>query len=144
MKILVITAIYPSAGAPHIGTFVHTQVESLRKAGVEVDVLVLSGRPRKLIYPKGVWELRQRLRHSPIDLIHAHISYAGMVARMQWKVPVVVTYHGSEILGSVTARGQISCFSKIVVAATAYLSRYVDAVIVQSSEMASRLGSAPH
>jgi len=144
MKILVITAIYPSAGAPEIGTFVQTQVESLRKAGVEVDVLVLSGRPRKLIYPKGVWELRQRLRHSSIDLIHAHVSYAGMVARTQWKVPVVVTYHGSDVLGAVNARGRISWLSKISVAATAYLSRYVDAVIVQSSEMASRLGSAQH
>jgi glycosyltransferase involved in cell wall biosynthesis len=142
MKILVITAIYPTSEKPAIGTFVHTQVESLRRAGLDVDVLFLSGQSRKLIYPKGIVQLRRRLAHSGTRLVHAHYSYVGMVARTQWSVPVVVTYHGSDILGAVNARGCVSWCGKVSTTAGRLLSRYVDAVIVQSAQMADTIRSA--
>ena len=80
MKVLIATAIYPTLGNPGFGSFVRTQAESLKKAGIDVDVLVLEGRPRKLIYPKGVFQLRNRLAGSSINLVHAHYSYTGMVS----------------------------------------------------------------
>jgi hypothetical protein len=64
---------------------------------------VLKGRNRKLIYPKGVFQLRRHLKG--ISLVHAHYAYVGAVARTQWKVPVVLTYHGDDALGTVTERG---------------------------------------
>jgi len=139
MRVLAITAMYPTPERPAWGTFVRSQVESLRKAGVDMEVLALDGKPRKLIYPKGVLRLRRRLADGSIDLVHAHFSYVGMVARTQWKVPVVVTYHGDDLLGTRTPDGRITAFSKIMVKVGQLLSNAVDAVIVQSKEMAGKL-----
>jgi glycosyltransferase involved in cell wall biosynthesis len=139
MKVLLMTAIYPTPGNPACGSYVRTQAESLKQAGVDIEVLVLEGRFRKLIYPKGIFQLHRRLAKRSIDLVHAHYSYVGMVARMQWKVPVVVTYHGSDLLGPIGKQGKKAYASALIVAAGQLLARRVDAAIVQTSEMASRL-----
>lgn len=144
MKVLIITPIYPTAEAPAVGTFVRTQAESLKQAGVEVDVLHLSGRFRKWNYAKAVFQLRRRLRNSSIDLIHAHIGLAGTVARTQSRVPIVVTFHGSDLLGLINARGKKGFFSPLVVGAGQMLARHVDAAIVQNGEMAGLLGNRPN
>ncbi|PYU63734.1 MAG: hypothetical protein DMG49_27955 [Acidobacteria bacterium] len=142
MKVLIMTAIYPTPANPAFGSFVRTQAESLKRAGVDIEVLVLRGRFRKLIYPKGVFQLRRRLAGSPADLVHAHYSYVGMIARTQWKVPVVVTFHGDDLLGTVMESGEKTRSSALIVAAGKRLARHVDAVIVQTSEMASKLEEA--
>ncbi len=140
MKILIVTAMYPTPENPAFGSFVRTQVEALKQAGIDVETLVLAGRFRKLIYPKGLFQLHQRLADRSIDLVHGHYGYCGMVARAQWQVPVVVTYHGDDLLGSVkNDRGQHTVPSKYIVAAGQRLSRMVAASIVQSEEMASKL-----
>jgi glycosyltransferase involved in cell wall biosynthesis len=142
MKVLIMTAIYPTPENPAFGSFVRSQAKSLERAGVSIEVLVLQGRYRKAIYPKGVVELRSRLRRGPVDVIHAHYSYVGMVARTQWKVPVVVTYHGDDLLGTVNERGKKTRLSGLIVAAGKKLAQHVDAAIVQSLEMAGKLENA--
>jgi glycosyltransferase involved in cell wall biosynthesis len=139
VKILIATAMYPTSANPAFGSFVRAQIESLQHIGVDVELLVLQGRIRKLIYPKGILQLRQRLSDDSIDLVHAHYSYVGIVARAQWKVPVVVTYHGDDLLGTVSATGRKTRFSRLSVALGRLLAESVDAVIVQSAEMARAL-----
>ena len=139
MKVLVATAIYPTLENPAFGAFVRTQVDSLRRAGLDLDVLVLRGRPRKMIYAKGIVQLHRRLATEPISLVHAHYGYVGMVARTQWTVPVVVTYHGDDLLGTVGPDGKIRKLSRWIAAAGGLLARTVDAVIVQSEQMASKI-----
>ena len=136
---LFLTAMYPKPERPEFGTFVRTQFESLERAGLDMELLVLDGRNRKLIYPKGVLQLRSRLSRSPVDLVHAHYSYVGVVARTQWKVPVVLTYHGSDLLGSPGVNGRRSRASRLIAAGGGLFARFVDAVIVQTVEMAARL-----
>lgn len=142
MKVLVATALYPTADNPAYGAFVRTQVEALKRAGVDLDLLVLQGKSRKLMYAKGIVQLRRRLATAPISLVHAHYGYVGMVARTQWKVPVVVTYHGDDLLGTVGPDGQIRAASRWTARAGRALGRMVDAVIVQSEQMASKLEHA--
>jgi glycosyltransferase involved in cell wall biosynthesis len=144
MKVLIMTPIYPTPERPAVGTFVRTQVESLGQAGVEVEVLHLHGRFRKWNYAKVAFQLRRRLANDSIDLIHAHIGFAGMVARTQWKVPIVITFHGSDLLGLINARGRQALFSPLVVAAGKLLARHVDAAIVQNGKMATLLGNKPN
>jgi teichuronic acid biosynthesis glycosyltransferase TuaC len=139
MKVLIATSIYPTKENPVRGTFVRTQVEYLKRAGVEVELLVLQGRSRKLMYPKAALELRRRLADRSIDLVHAHYSYVGIIARTQWKVPVVVSYCGDDILGTMNVRGTPTLFSGLAVFAGRLLSNQADGVIVKSPEMASRL-----
>jgi glycosyltransferase involved in cell wall biosynthesis len=140
MKILIITAIYPTAENPGFGSFVRSQEQFLRRSGIDVDVLVLKGRIRKLIYPKGIFELRRRLEG--VSLVHAHYAYVGAVAKTQWKVPVVLTYHGDDALGTINRRGNISGTSRIISAGCRRLARYCDATIVQSRQMATRFRDA--
>jgi teichuronic acid biosynthesis glycosyltransferase TuaC len=139
MKVLVATAIYPTAEFPRLGTFVHTQVEYLKRAGIAIELMVLQGRSRKLMYPRAVLELRRRLAGQSIDLVHAHYGFVGMIARMQWKVPVIVSFCGDDILGTVDDRGRLTTFGKVVARAGQLLGNYVDAVVVKSQEMASKL-----
>jgi glycosyltransferase involved in cell wall biosynthesis len=141
MKVLVMTAIYPTPERPAFGTFVRTQVESLRQAGVDIELFLLNGRSRKWNYPKAAFQLRRRLASGSIDLIHAHIAYVGMVARTQWEVPLVVTYWGSDLLGLINGQGKKALLSPLVVGAGRMLARWVDAAIVQSAEMARLLNN---
>ncbi|MCU1242690.1 MAG: hypothetical protein JWO71_3416 [Candidatus Acidoferrum typicum] len=139
MKVLILTAIYPTAENPAFGSYVRTQAESLERAGVDIEMMVLRDRHRKLIYPKAILRLRQRLASGSIDLVHAHYGLVGMVARTQWRVPVVVTYHGSDILGWINRRGERAFLGTLIAGAGRMLARRVDAAIVQSDEMASKL-----
>jgi glycosyltransferase involved in cell wall biosynthesis len=139
MKVLIVTAIYPTADNPAFGSYVRTQAESLQRAGIDTEMLVLKDRHRKLIYPKAIFQLRRRLAGGSVDLVHAHYGLVGMVARTQWKVPVVVTYHGSDILGWINSRGERERLGTLIAGAGRMLARCVDAAIVQSDEMAGKL-----
>lgn len=139
MKILIMTAIYPTPENPAFGSFVKTQEEALKRAGIDVELLVMRGRNRKLLYPKAIFQLRKRLHQGSFDLVHAHFGYVGLVARTQGKIPVVVTYHGDDLLGTVNDRGKKELWSVVAAAACKRLAQHVDAAIVQSQEMARQL-----
>lgn len=139
MRVLVATAIYPTAERPFFGAFIRSQVEALSQAGVDLELLVLDGRYRKLIYPKGMLQLRQRLRQGDVDLVHAHYGYVGMVARTQRRVPVVLSFCGDDLLGSVAPDGTTLRLSRVTAAAGRRVGEMVDAVIVKSQAMAQRL-----
>ena len=138
MRVLVMTGMWPTAERPEFGSFVRSQVDSLRAYGVEVELLVLDGPRRKLIYPKGIPQLRARLAETPVDLVHAHYSYVGAVARTQWRVPIVLTYHGDDILGTPDSDGKYSKMSKVIAAGGSVLGEFVDSIIVQNEDMARR------
>jgi glycosyltransferase involved in cell wall biosynthesis len=139
MKVLIMTALYPKPENPAYGSFVRTQVEFLRHAGVDVEVLVLQGRFQKWQYASGIFQLRKLLSGNSIELVHTHYGYTGMVARTQWSVPIVATFHGDDLLGTVNERGHKTFASSLVVAAGRALAGCIDAAIVQSKEMAGRL-----
>ena len=119
-------------------------MESLRRAGVEVELLLLQGRSQKWSYLKGIFQLHECLAKGSFDLVHAHYGLAGMVGRTEWKAPVVVTFHGDDLLGTVNTRGEKTLLSALIVAAARRLVRSVDAVIVQRQEMARKLESEAH
>lgn len=126
MKVLVVTNMYPNPEQPAFGTFVKDQVEDLRKAGVEVDVLFINGRKSRLNYLWGVFRLWGRLLKKRYDIIHAHYALSGIVARLQFRHPVIVTYHGVELLSShgmrwltVLSRQAARLFDRVIVVAQA-------------------------
>ncbi len=109
------------------------QIESLRAAGVEVDLLELRGL-RKLKYLRAMPELWAKVHAS--DLVHAHFGYCGWLGRLQFVKPVIVSFMGDDLLGTPDACGRISARSKLIVLIDRWLARVVDAVIVKSAEMA--------
>ncbi len=97
MKVLVVTNMYPNAEQPAFGTFVKDQVEALRRAGVEIDVLFVNGRKNKFEYLLSIFRLWRILLRKRYHLIHAHHAMAGFIARLQFLYPIITTYHGGEV-----------------------------------------------
>ncbi|MEM4724287.1 MAG: glycosyltransferase, partial [Candidatus Hadarchaeum sp.] len=99
-RVLVVTNMYPDEQNPDFGTFVHEQVEGLRARGLNVDVLVVGGKRRKLSYIDGARRFRQCIRERRYDLIHAHYVFSGIIARLQHSCPLLVSFHGAaEMVG---------------------------------------------
>lgn len=102
VRALVVTNMYPTPERKASGVFIEQQVAGLRLAGVEVDVLVIdrSGRGMQ-VYFQMDGPVRERLESFRPDLIH--VMYGGIMAQRivdkPWGVPVVVTFHGSDLLG---------------------------------------------
>jgi len=65
---IIMTAMYPTPANPAFGSFVRTQAESLKRAGVEIEVLVLGGRLSKVDLPQGHLSIARRLLGAPLIL----------------------------------------------------------------------------
>ena len=129
MRVLTITNMYPDAERPWSGVFVQDQVESLRKLGIDVDVFLVDGPRNRLNYGLGILRLWKHLSANRYDLLHAHYVYSGLVARAQWRHPVVLTHHGPEVF-----------MFPFQAAICRKATPWFDQVIVMSQEMKDRLG----
>jgi len=92
MKVLVVSSFNNRRFAP----FITEQVDGLRKLGVECEYFGVVGRGIKG-YLSNLPRLKRVIKKSRPDLIHAHYGLSGLLANMQRTVPVVTTYHGSDI-----------------------------------------------
>ena len=110
MKILIVGNNKPG----HFAPFVEEQARALQLQGCEVVFLGVQG--------KGIWgylrclpALRRAIKQHQPDLIHAHYGLSGLLANLQRIVPVVTTYHGSDI-----NKPNILRFSKIAMCLSAH------------------------
>lgn len=76
--------------------FVSEQMEALRKVGVDVEAYGIVGKGYTG-YLKNILGIKKKIHEFKPDLIHAHYGLSGLCANLQRQVPVVTTYHGSEI-----------------------------------------------
>lgn len=135
MNVLVVTNMYPTTEHPMLGTFVKTQVDSLKDEGLLMDVLFINGVASRWNYLKGFLELHTHLRSRRYDLIHAHYGLTGFVARLQGNCPLVVSFSGDDVFGTPKAGGRYSIFSRMIARASRVLVECADAVIVKSQAM---------
>ena len=98
----------------NVAPFVREQAEALRRHGVECELFLVAG--------KGVGgylghlkALKTQIKAYRPDVVHAHYGLCGLLANLQRRVPVVTTYHGSDINDS-----RIRFFSKLAM----HLSRW--------------------
>ena len=127
IKVLAIINMYPYENYPYYGIFVKEQLEMLREFGIKIDILFLNGKKSKLNYLKGIVQVLKRVRNKKYDLVHAHYVFCGILARLQFRYPIVLTHHGIEVL-----HGYQSVLSRLI-------SPMVDRVIVRSKEMKDKL-----
>ena len=92
MKVLIVCSINSGKIAP----FILEQTQSLKDKGVDIDFYTVS--------QKGFWGylksrkgLMQKIDAFRPNIIHAHYGLCGLLANLQRKIPVVTTYHGSDI-----------------------------------------------
>lgn len=79
-----------------INAFISEQVDSLRKEGVSTQYFFIHGKG-VLGYLSNVRRLHKVTRSGNYHLIHAHYGLSGLLSVLQRKIPVVTTFHGSDI-----------------------------------------------
>ena len=128
MRILCVTNMYPSPERPGSGAFVYQQVQQLRRFGHSVDVVNIVGSQSKLNYLKGIFDVIRRTSATRYDIVHAHYGYSAYPAMFRLRAPLVITLHGTDVLGNIFER-----------LATRVVSHFADAIIVVSEEMRKRI-----
>jgi len=108
--------------------FIFDQMEALKKFNIEFDIFLISGKGIKG-YLIGLKKLKKKLKNTHYDLIHAHNGLIALVANLQMKIPVVATFHGSDINNKSTRLiSNIACLlskSRIFVSSKLYSKLFI-------------------
>lgn len=99
IKVLIVASDKGGKFAP----FIEEQITALEEYGV---VIVRYPVTKKGIigYLREVPSLRSMIKRERPNVVHAHFGLSGLLANLQRMVPVVTTYHGSDINNSTTLR----------------------------------------
>ena len=92
MKVLIVASDKANKFVP----FIEEQIVALQRAGVQIIRYGVTGKGITG-YLSELPALRRFIRAERPDLIHAHYGLCGLLANLQRLVPVVTTYHGSDI-----------------------------------------------
>lgn len=96
-----------SGNSGSISPFISEQAESLKNVDIELDYFIVKGKGI-LGYLGNFNRLKKKISSYKPDLIHAHYGLSALLANLQRKVPVISTYHGSDI-----NKSRIFWFSRI-------------------------------
>ncbi len=137
MKVLVVV----SGNHERVAPFVAEQAEALRQAGCDVDLFKVEGHGA-YGYLRNLRRLKDAIGQFQPDVLHAHYGLCGLLCTLQHKVPVVVTYHGSDINSK-----SILPFSRLAMRRAAhniFVSEKTRAIAVrQSSSIGNRSSIIP-
>jgi glycosyltransferase involved in cell wall biosynthesis len=99
LRILVVTNLYPTLKRPFICSFVKEQVESVREyyPDLTIDVRVIEGYRPRGVYLREMLRLPAIVKKGRYDIVHAHFGLT-LVSLLLVRTPVVVTFHGSDLL----------------------------------------------
>ena len=142
MKILAITNIYPSAAFPSQGVFVEEQIKGLRAIGLDVHVLFVNRRQEGA---KAYFRLRNKVRKSIAEFEPdaIHVMYGGVMAdrivRHHHERPVVVTYHGSDLLGENLSGWARKIISRYGVYCSRRAAKKADGIVVVARHLLTAL-----
>lgn len=92
MKVLIVASYNKNRFAP----FIVEQAEALKTRHCEIAWFGLQGKGL-LGYLKNLSALKKKIQEVQPDVVHAHYGLSGLLANLQRQVPVVTTYHGSDI-----------------------------------------------
>jgi teichuronic acid biosynthesis glycosyltransferase TuaC len=92
LKVIIIS----STATSQLSPFVKEQMESLKSIGVECILFPI--RTNGVIgYLKHLRLLKRIIRLEKPNLIHAHYGLSGFLANLQRSIPVITTFHGTDI-----------------------------------------------
>ena len=92
MKVLIVA----SGNSAAISPFVKEQGDSLKEIGLDIDYFLIKGKGITG-YLKNYFNLNRLIKTNTYDIIHAHYGLSGLLATFQSHVPVVITFHGSDV-----------------------------------------------
>ena len=92
MKILIVASYNKNRYAP----FIVEQANALIEKGCEVEYFGIVGKGIKG-YIKAYKSFVKKIKEFKPDIVHAHYGLSGLFANLQRSIPVVTTFHGSDI-----------------------------------------------
>ncbi len=140
MRVLFVTNQWPNQSKSFVSPFVHEKVESLRDLGVEVDVFDYRGSWNPLFYLQAMISLRQKLNKQSYDLVSSHFGQCGFIAVSQTRLPVVVRFGGSDLIGWKKSNGKEPLASKFLRLISRFAAFRASQVIIPGEHMAVHLG----
>jgi teichuronic acid biosynthesis glycosyltransferase TuaC len=93
MKVLIVC----SGNWGFVKPFISEQVDSIKKAGVECDYFLIKGKGFRG-YLSNYSRFRKKISNNHYDLVHAHYGLSGLFALLQRRLPVVITFHGVDLV----------------------------------------------
>jgi len=143
MRVLAVTNMFPTRAAPANGVFVEEQIKGLRARGLQVRVLFVDRRRQgPLVYYRLGPRLRTAVNEFAPDLLH--IMYGGVMAQQGTSIlampPIVVTFHGSDLLGENLHGWQRKVLSHYGVLCSRVAARRAEGVIVVAQHLLRPLG----
>jgi glycosyltransferase involved in cell wall biosynthesis len=142
MRVLVVTNLLPTPDAPHAGRFTQQQIEALRRIGLDVEVLFVDRAKNGMrAYARLPAMLRKAVALFKPDLVH--VMYGGIMSRLVSHVvrdrPVVVTFHGSDLLGQAHERPVRRFLGACGVIASRQAARRCDGIVAVAEHLLKRL-----
>ena len=138
LAVLVVTSGWPTPERPESSVFVAQEVDAVREAGVQVGVVTYDGRMNPLNYLRARRQVRRAVASKQYDVIHAHFGQSGLAA-LATGVPVVVTFHGSDLLGVVGRSGRYSVKGWLLRIVSRAAAKRADRVIIVGRRLAAHL-----
>ncbi|MEA4935658.1 MAG: glycosyltransferase [Paludibacter sp.] len=85
-----------SKNSGKIAPFITEQADAVQAAGVVMEYFCIEGKGWSG-YLRNRRKMMRKIAEFQPDIIHAHYGLSGLLANTQRKIPVVTTYHGSDI-----------------------------------------------
>jgi glycosyltransferase involved in cell wall biosynthesis len=143
-RVLMVTSEWPTPQHPDWAPFIVQQVESLRREGITVDVFSFRGAQNPLNYLMAWWRLRRDHNMLQYDLIHAQFGQSGLLALQRKRLPLVVTFRGSDVEGIVGDDGRYTMQGKVLQLISRLVALYADQLIVVSQRLARFLARSDY
>jgi teichuronic acid biosynthesis glycosyltransferase TuaC len=109
---------------------------------VDVDLFHVRGYRSQRNYMHGAMRTLAWNRGLQADVVHGHYGHTGLLARLQVRRPVVISYCGDDLLGTPGGDGSLTAKSQVEVAVFRQLARTANATITKSRAMESVLPPA--
>lgn len=138
-RVLVITSEWPTPNRPEIAPFLVREVQALRRAGVAVEVFAFRGAMNPGNYLRAWGRLLPRLNRARYDLVHAQFGQSGLLALFPKRLPLVVTYQGSDLNGLYGEGGQMTAAGFLLRMVSRLVAWRADEIILVSRQLAGHL-----
>ena len=100
IRVLVVTNVYPDTDSPGTPS-VQDQVEALRSLGVKIDLLLIDAGNLSSFLQAVKQLFKLNFQPKRYDIVHTFFGHSAFIARCQFRYPIVATYLGSDLLGSI-------------------------------------------
>ncbi len=138
LRVLMITSEWPTPQKPYDVPFVVRQVEFLRKAGIEVNVLAFHGGRKPQNYARAWLKAWAEISTGQYDLVHAQWGQSGLLA-LPKRIPLVVTFRGDDLNGITDPDGKLTKSGVVLQNLSRLVARTADQIIVVSENLARLL-----